>query len=80
MEMGRSCHKARRQTDCRAATLEARVTALEEALAKQPADVCPYCGERAVRVLHVAGRDHRSWSDNAMEKGVVDMRKMRPGR
>ena len=31
------------------ATLEARVTALEELLSKQPADACPKCGERAVR-------------------------------
>ena len=37
------------------ATLEARVTALEEALAKQPADVCPYCGERAVRMTRSLG-------------------------
>jgi ribosomal protein L37AE/L43A len=33
----------------RIATLEARVTALEEALGKQSADACPYCGERAMR-------------------------------
>jgi hypothetical protein len=31
------------------ATLEARVTALEDTLAKQPADACPFCGERAMR-------------------------------
>jgi ribosomal protein L37AE/L43A len=31
------------------ATLEARVTALEATLAKQPADACPNCGERAMR-------------------------------
>jgi hypothetical protein len=31
------------------ATLEARVAALEAALAKQPADACPFCGERAMR-------------------------------
>ena len=34
----------------RIATLEARVTALEEALAKQPADACPFCGERGMRM------------------------------
>jgi ribosomal protein L37AE/L43A len=33
----------------RVATLEARVTALEETLGKQPADSCPKCGERAMR-------------------------------
>jgi hypothetical protein len=31
------------------ATLEARVAALEESLGKQPADACPFCGERAMR-------------------------------
>jgi hypothetical protein len=31
------------------AMLEARVTALEAALGKQPADACPFCGERAMR-------------------------------
>ena len=33
----------------RYATLEERVTALEEALKKQPADACEFCGERAMR-------------------------------
>ena len=33
----------------RIATLEARVTQLEAALGKQPAEACPYCGERAMR-------------------------------
>jgi hypothetical protein len=33
----------------RIATLEGRVTILEAALAKQPADACPFCGERAMR-------------------------------
>jgi hypothetical protein len=37
------------------ATLEARVTALEEALGKQPADACPYCGERAMRMTRSLG-------------------------
>jgi hypothetical protein len=31
------------------AMLETRVSALEAALAKQPADTCPFCGERAMR-------------------------------
>jgi uncharacterized protein with PIN domain len=34
----------------RIATLEERVTALEDALKKQPADACPYCGERGMRL------------------------------
>lgn len=33
----------------RIATLEERVTALEEALKTQPANACPFCGERAMR-------------------------------
>ncbi|WP_316214035.1 hypothetical protein [Bradyrhizobium sp. SZCCHNR2032] len=33
----------------RVATLESRVTELEAKLGKQPADACPYCGERAMR-------------------------------
>jgi hypothetical protein len=35
----------------RIATLESRVTALEQALTKQPASACPYCGERAARMV-----------------------------
>lgn len=38
----------------RIATLEVRVEALEEKLAKQPPDACNKCGERAMRVT-------RSW-------------------
>jgi DNA-directed RNA polymerase subunit RPC12/RpoP len=34
----------------RIATLEERVTALEAALAKQPGNPCPKCGERAMRI------------------------------
>jgi hypothetical protein len=33
----------------RVATLEARVTALEKRLEKQPGDACPFCGEIAMR-------------------------------
>jgi len=33
----------------RVATLEERVTELENALKKQPADACPFCGERVMR-------------------------------
>lgn len=34
----------------RVATLEARITELELRLDRQPADACPYCGERAMRM------------------------------
>jgi hypothetical protein len=41
------------------AMLEARVSALEATLAKQPADACPFCGDRAMRktqdALHWSG-------------------------
>jgi hypothetical protein len=39
----------------RVAALEKRVTKLEEALAKQPADACPRCGERALRAETAGG-------------------------
>jgi uncharacterized protein with PIN domain len=39
----------------RIATLEERVTALEEALKKQPAEACSYCGERTVRLTSQSG-------------------------
>lgn len=39
----------------RIATLEERVTALEDALKKQPGDECPYCGERAMRLTEQSG-------------------------
>jgi hypothetical protein len=39
------------------AMLEARVTALEATLAKQPADACKFCGERAMRKI----QDGRLW-------------------
>ena len=35
--------------------LEARIAALESALAKRPADGCPYCGERAMRMIWSSG-------------------------
>lgn len=34
----------------RIATLEERVTALEQQLKTVPADACPYCGDRAMRL------------------------------
>ena len=35
----------------RIAALEARVSELEETLAKQPGDMCQFCGERASRLI-----------------------------
>lgn len=40
--------------------LKARIAALESKLGeKWPADVCRFCGERAVRLKHVLGPDDR---------------------
>jgi hypothetical protein len=39
----------------RTAMLEARITALEEQLRKQPGDFCPSCGERAMRLKQQSG-------------------------
>lgn len=39
----------------RIATLEERVTALEEALKTAPADACPYCGEHNMRLKYQSG-------------------------
>jgi hypothetical protein len=35
----------------RIATLEERVTALENALKTMPPDACPFCGERAMQMI-----------------------------
>jgi hypothetical protein len=52
----------------RIATLEARVGALEEALAKQPADACPFCGERAMRMIAssplLGDQGHQWWQES----------------
>jgi hypothetical protein len=51
--------------------LKAKVAALEEKLGgKWPADVCRYCGERAVRLKHNLGPDgkgfmHEEWDCSA---------------
>jgi uncharacterized protein with PIN domain len=50
----------------RIATLEERVTALEAALAKQPGDACPYCGERAMRLMmqgSLLGNQGNQWTE-----------------
>jgi uncharacterized protein with PIN domain len=46
------------------ATLEERITALEKALTQHPADVCDYCGERAMRKIsssRVMGATKGQW-------------------
>jgi hypothetical protein len=48
----------------RIATLEGRVRALETALGTQPADACPFCGERAMRKTQsgaLMGDQGRQW-------------------
>jgi uncharacterized protein with PIN domain len=49
------------------ATLEERVTHLEEALKTAPAAACPYCGERAMRLrdqdLTVRGDRPKRWTE-----------------
>jgi hypothetical protein len=52
----------------RIATLEERVTALEEQLkSAAPPDACPYCGERALRLTHqnltVMGSHPKTWTE-----------------
>jgi len=51
----------------RIATLEARVSALEQALGTQPADACPYCGERAMRLSKqsmLMGNQGKQWTED----------------
>jgi uncharacterized protein with PIN domain len=51
----------------RIATLEERVTALEEALKKAPAEACSYCGERAVRLSKqsvLKGEPGKQWTED----------------
>jgi DNA-directed RNA polymerase subunit RPC12/RpoP len=50
----------------RFAELEARVTALELALKTAPADACPYCGERAMRLKeqgYLLGDPGKQWTE-----------------
>jgi uncharacterized protein with PIN domain len=57
----------------RIATLEERVTALEEALKSAPADACPYCGERALRLTHqnlmAMGNHPKRWTEETWTCG-----------
>ena len=48
----------------RYAELEARVTALEKRLERQPPEACPYCGELAMRMSeppHSMGDPGKKW-------------------
>jgi hypothetical protein len=50
----------------RIATLESRVTALEETLKTAPADACPFCGELAMRLTEqsrLLGNPGQQWTD-----------------
>jgi DNA-directed RNA polymerase subunit RPC12/RpoP len=51
----------------RIATLEERITALEQQLKTAPADACPYCGERAMRLAKqhymVKGDHPKRWTE-----------------
>lgn len=66
-----------RETPAALAALGARVAALEEKLGgKWPADVCPHCGERAMRqTLSVApvegAKVRQEWQCQACQYGLV---------
>lgn len=50
----------------RVATLEERVTALENALTTAPAEACPFCGERAMRLMEqspLLGEPGEQWTE-----------------
>jgi hypothetical protein len=72
----------------RIATLEARVTALEESLAKQPADACPFCGERAMRLTEQSslfGNQGSQWTEETWtyekcEKKYYEREKLKTAR
>jgi hypothetical protein len=57
----------------RIATLEERVTALEDALKTAPPDACPYCGKRALRLTSqgtFAMGDHpKRWTEGTWTCG-----------
>lgn len=57
----------------RIATLEERVTVLEAELKIAPADACPYCGERTLRLTHqnltVMGTHPKRWTEETWTCG-----------
>ena len=59
----------------RVATLEERITALEESLKAAPPDACPYCGERAMRLFRqsgVMGNPGKQWTEEDWVCGKCD--------
>jgi hypothetical protein len=58
----------------RIATLEERVTALEQQLKTAPADACPYCGERAMRLTKqpsmIKGDHPKRWTEEIWTCGA----------
>jgi len=71
----------------RIATLEERVTALEELLKKQPAEACSYCGERAVRLTAqsgLLGNPGKQWTEDtwtcaACNRSYIEREKLKVG-
>lgn len=57
----------------RIATLEERVSALEESLKSAPADACPYCGERDMRLTNqnpmAMGTHPKRWTEETWTCG-----------
>jgi hypothetical protein len=67
----------------RIAMLEARVAALEEALGGQPADACPFCGERAMRMTHggrLLGDQGKQWWEEVWTCEKCSNTQVRPHR
>jgi hypothetical protein len=67
----------------RIAMLEARVAALEEALARQPADACPFCGERAMRMTdggRLLGDQGKQWWEEVWTSEECSKTQVRPHR
>jgi uncharacterized protein with PIN domain len=60
----------------RIATLEERVTALEQQLRKAPGGACPYCGEHAMRLSKkpsiVRGNHPKRWTEETWTCGVCE--------
>jgi uncharacterized protein with PIN domain len=57
----------------RIATLEERVSTLEDALKTAPPEACPYCGERAQRLSHQSltamGTHPKRWTEETWTCG-----------
>jgi ribosomal protein L37AE/L43A len=67
----------------RIATLEARVTALEEAQNRQLPDACPFCGERAMRKTEdgrILGSPPNQWKQDTWTCAACNKTEVRPVR